>query len=729
MRVHELAKELGISSKELIKTCKALKIDAKGHMSALDGEAVRKIKAKSTPAKPKADKKRPKRAKGKTSRPKKKKAQTTEPVTTEKKQQEKKIEPVPPQIETIVFSEKPKDEKRVRKERDEPAEKVKVVEGFQAVEKAKAVAGKILEVEIPISVKQLSVKLGVKPSDIIMYLMKKGILATINQNLEEDVVNEIGANHGFIIKKAKTLEEELITMDDDSSKKGKLIPRSPVVTFMGHVDHGKTSLLDYIRNTKIVAKEKGGITQHIGAYKVDLDKGSVTFLDTPGHEAFTAMRARGASATDIVVLVVAADDGVMPQTKEAIDHARAANVPIVVAINKSDLPHINLDKVKNQLNEQGLIPEDWGGKTIMVPVSAKTGVGIDNLLEMLLLEAEMLELKAKPSIRARGVVIEAKLSPGRGVVSTLLVKNGTLRIGDTILSGMYYGRIKAMIGDRGNRMNEAPPSMPVEVLGLQGVPEAGDEFFVVKDEKKAKTLSMLKLQEKKHRDLQKGQRISLEHLYEQIQKGGIKELKIILKADVQGSVEALQRSLENLSTDEVKLRTVHVGVGNISESDVMLAIVANAIIIGFHVRIDPKADEVAKKEDIDVRRYDVIYEAINDVKAAMEGLLEPIIKATVVGKAKVQQTFKVTKVGNAAGCMVVKGTISRPNKVRLLRQGKEIYTGKIRSLKRFKDDARDVTEGMECGIALEGHNDVKPGDIIESIVFEKIARRLDKKRK
>ncbi len=660
IRVHKLAKELGLSSKDLIARLKALKVDVKGHMSALDEETAEIVR------------------------------QELKDISSKKKIKAKKV----------------------------------------TVEPKKPSSLKMLEVEFPVTVKQLSVKLGIKPSVLIAKLMKKNIFASINQNLDEAVAGEITMSYGYEIKKAKTLEEELIKAEEEEDKlKANLVPRFPVVTFMGHVDHGKTSLLDYIRKTKVVAKEKGGITQHIGAYKVNLGKGSVTFLDTPGHQAFTAMRARGANATDIVVLVVAANDGVMPQTKEAIDHARAANVPIVVAINKCDLPHISVDKIKRQLSELDLMAEEWGGKTIMVPVSAKTGAGIDNLLEMLLLEAEVLELKANPHIRSRGVVIEGKLSPGQGVVATLLVKNGTLKVGDIILSGLYHGKVKAMMDDKARPVTEAPPSTPVKMLGLTGVPEAGDEFFVVKDEKKARTLSLLKQEEKRQKNLHAAQRVSLEHLYQQIKDGAIKELKIILKADVQGSVEALQKSLENLSTEDVKLKTVHVGVGNINESDVMLAVVTNAVIIGFHVKIDPKAEETSKKESVDVRRYDVIYEAINDITAAMEGLLEPVIKEIFQGRAKVQQVFKVSKVGNVGGSIVVKGSISRSNPVRLMRNNTEIYRGRLRSLKRFKNDAKEVTDGMECGLALEGHNDIKQGDIIESFVIEKVARRLDGKKK
>ena len=588
---------------------------------------------------------------------------------------------------------------------------------------------KVLEAELPLTVKQLATKLAARPNDLIKILMKKNIFATLNQSLPDDIVFEIANKYGYGIKKPPTLEEELLKEHKEpehhEEKRGSVI-RAPIVTLMGHVDHGKTSLLDYIRRTKIVAKEKGGITQHIGAYEVNIgNKGHVTFLDTPGHQAFTAMRARGANATDIVVLVVAANDGVMPQTIEAIDHAKAANVPIIVAINKCDLANISLDKIKKQLSKYELMPEDWGGKTITVPVSAKTGEGVDRLLEMLLLEAELLELKASPELRARGVVVEGKLSPGQGPVATVLVKNGTLRSGDVILSGLHYGRVKAMISDKGKRLTEAPPSTPVEILGLSGVPKAGNEFFVVKDEKKARTLSLLKKEEERVSRLRGSQRMTLEQLYAGIKEGLIKELKVIIKGDVQGSVEALKKSLDEFSTKEVRLNVTHMGVGNVNESDVMLALVSNAIVIGFHVKVEPKAEEISKKEMVEVKLYEIIYEAIADIKAALEGMLEPIIKEIFLGRAQVRQVFQVSKVGKIAGCSVTKGLIPRSGNVKLVRNKEVIFRGKIRSLKHVKDDIKEAREGLECGIALEGYRDIRAGDLIETFTVEKITRRLE----
>ena len=582
-----------------------------------------------------------------------------------------------------------------------------------------------LQVEMPVNIRTLAPLMNLKPNDIMQYLMGKGALININQDLEEDVVKDIMDNFGFILEIPETIESMEKALVEEHEE-GETETRAPVVTFMGHVDHGKTSLLDYIRKTMVTKGEKGGITQHIGAYKVETPKGAVTFLDTPGHAAFTAMRARGAHATDVVVLVVAADDGVMPQTKEAIDHARAAEVPIVVAINKCDLPGASPDRVRQDLQKEDLSSEDWGGETIMVEVSAQTGEGVDELVEMLMLESEMLELKAKPSLRARGVVIEGKKTPGQGVVATLLVQNGTLYPGDIVLCGNFYGRVKAMNNDKGDKVDKALPATPVEVLGLQGVPEAGEEFFVVKDEKKAKTLSVLKQDEKRKTKMASGERITLEDLHSRILEGTMKELKIVIKADVQGSVEAIEQSLADLSTKEVKLETIHSAVGNINESDVMLAMVSNAVIIGFHVKIETKAEELVKAESVDVRLYDVIYEAIADVEAAMEGLLEPEEKEVFQGRAQVKEVFSA-KTGKAAGCSVIKGVIHRNDRVRLKRGEEVIFEGNINALKRFKDDVKEAKEGFECGITLKGHNDIKTNDVIEAFSIEKIARRLEKK--
>ena len=620
-----------------------------------------------------------------------------------------------------------------------PAEKTRSIKEGPAAAPLAAPAEKpqpegtprVLEFEAPIGLKDLAAKIGIKPNEIIVLLMSKNVFATINQNLGEEAVVDILKSFNMEYKKPPKVEDQIVREHRELEEKQEaihLVTRPPVVTFMGHVDHGKTTLLDFIRKTRVADREKGGITQHIGAYEARFKNGSVTFLDTPGHEAFTAMRARGANATDVVVLVVAADDGVMPQTKEALDHARAAGVTIVVAMNKCDLPSANIEKVKGQLSALGLTPEDWGGKTIVVPVSAKTGEGVDRLLEMLLLEAEMLELKANPNIRARGVVIEGKLSSGQGSVATVLVKNGTLRVGDMILVGMYYGRVKAMMDHTGKRISEAGPAKPVSILGLSGVPMAGVEFFVVKDEKKARTLSTLKQDEARSRKLRSAKRITLEDFYSQLKEGISKKLAILLKGDVQGSIEAIKKSLAELNTKDVEIDIVHADVGNISESDVMLAVVSNAVVMGFNVKVDEGASQLASKEGIEIKIYDIIYEAIEDVRAAMEGLLEPISKEVFVGRAVIKQVFKVTKAGNIAGCSVVKGKIVRTGIAKLIRDKKVVYEGKIGSLKRHKDDAREVAEGFECGIGLDRHDDIKEGDLIEVYQIEKIARRLDSRK-
>ncbi|TAN62151.1 translation initiation factor IF-2, partial [bacterium] len=505
---------------------------------------------------------------------------------------------------------------------------------------------------------------------------------------------------------------------------GELAPRAPVVTVMGHVDHGKTSLLDAIRKTNVAGDEAGGITQHIGAYHVHLDKGDVTFLDTPGHEAFTAMRARGAKATDIVVLVVAADDGVMPQTIEAINHARAANVPIIVAINKVDLPQADSTRVKNELSGHGLQSEDWGGDTIFVEVSAKKGLHIKELLEMILLQAEVLELKASPSATARGLIVEAKLDKGRGPVATVLIQNGTLKVGDPFVTGMHSGRVRAMISDWGKRIEEAGPSMPIEILGLSGVPQAGDAFVVVKDEVTAKQIASIRQKKSLEKDRLKTAKVSLEDLYDKINKGEVKELNLIIKADVNGSLEALTETLGKISSEAVKLKIIHSGVGGISEGDVMLAAASNAIIIGFNVRPEAKAQTLAETESVDLRLYTIIYNLADDIKNAMEGLLSPVVREEISGHAEIRDVFRLSKVGIVAGCYVTDGKAVRGAKVRLVRDNVVIYDGKLSSLKRFKEDVKEVAAGYECGMSIEGYNDIKAGDVIEMYTQKEEAAKL-----
>jgi translation initiation factor IF-2 len=551
-----------------------------------------------------------------------------------------------------------------------------------------------------------------------------GMMITLNQPLNEEALKKIATPLGFSFRRVLTEEEKLVQEHEAIQDKSLLSSRPPVVTFMGHVDHGKTSLLDTIRKSKIAEKEHGGITQHIGAYEVKINKGSITFLDTPGHEAFTAMRARGANITDLVVLVVAADEGIMPQTIEAIDHAKAAGVPIVVAINKIDRPQADIDKVKKQLSKYDLTPEDWGGKTVAVGVSAKTGEGIVKLLEMILLEAELLELKADYNRMASGVIVEAKLTKDKGPIATLIVQNGTLKKSDIIIAGAYQGKIKALLNDREEPIEQVTPGSPAEVLGLSGVPEAGEQFLVSDDEKKAKEICLKREELKKQKETQPVQRISLEDLYSQVKEGKVKELRIILKADVQGSLEALKDSLEKLSTTEVKLVTIHSNIGSINNSDVILAAASNAVVIGFHVDIESQAKEIADKELVDIRTYRIIYDAINDIKAALEGLLEPKIKKNFLGRIEIREVFKLTKAGAVAGCFVQKGKVMRNSAVELLRNGQVIYEGNLSSLKRFKDDVREVAEGFECGLTLSNFNDYQKGDVVQAYEIEKIARKL-----
>ena len=582
-----------------------------------------------------------------------------------------------------------------------------------------------IELELPINVKDLSIKLQEKPSVIIKLLMDMRVIAGINQFLDEKVVSTICEKFGCVIKKAPDQEEIALSEHIQKDPPELLKPRPPIVTFMGHVDHGKTSLLDAIRKTKVVESEHGGITQHIGAYKVTLPQGEITFLDTPGHEAFTAMRARGAKITDIVVLVVAADEGIMPQTQEAIDHARAAGVSIIVAINKIDRPQADVDRVKKALSELNLLPEDWGGQTITVGVSAKTGQGIDQLLELILLEAQMLELKANPNRPAKGVVIEAKMSKGKGPVATLLIQSGTLHLNQNIIVGKYYGKIRAMFDDHGRSVTKAGVCCPVEVLGISGVPDSGEQFFAITSDKEAKELALLRQEKEKQLQQKVVKRISLEDLHTQIQEGKLKELKLIIKADVHGSLEAIKEVISKINTDEIKLDIIHEGVGTINTSDVILAVASNALILGFNVGADDLAKELVAKEGVDVKTYNIIYELGNDIKAALEGMLEPKLKRVFLGKADVRKVFRLSRSGMVAGCFVTKGKITRSAIVNLVRNGEVVLAdAKISALKRFKDDVREVAEGYECGITLVNFEGMAEGDVIEAYDIEKIVRKL-----
>jgi translation initiation factor IF-2 len=581
---------------------------------------------------------------------------------------------------------------------------------------------KSIEIMEVISVSELARKMNLKASDLIQKLMSMGQMVTINQQIDADTATLLAAEFGADVKIVSLYDETVIeTSSDDNAI---LLPRPPVVTVMGHVDHGKTKLLDAIRRADVASGEFGGITQHIGAYMVETPHGRITFLDTPGHEAFTRMRARGAQITDIVILVVAADDGVMPQTIEAINHAKDANVPIIVAVNKIDKPEANPDKVKSQLSELGLMPEDWGGQTMFIELSALQKTGIDKLIESILLEAELLDIKANFQRTAEGKILESKIDHGRGVVATVMIERGTLSIGDSFVAGVWPGKVRAIFNDRGEKIQKATPSMPVEVLGFEGVPNAGDPLQVVSDEKVAREYSSKRQELKRFEDAKIVRKVTMDNLHDMISDGAIQELKVIIKSDVQGSAEALKSSLEKLSTKEIRLHVIQALPGPINEGDVALAIASNAIIIGFNVRPLPKAKILAEQEKVDIRKYNIIYKAVEEIEQAMEGMLKPDIKEEVIGTVEVRETFKVPKVGTIAGCYVLTGLVKRSCTVNLIREDIVIHNGKIASLKRFKDDVREVASGFECGIALDGFDDIKTGDQFEVIEIIEVARKL-----
>lgn len=612
---------------------------------------------------------------------------------------------------------------RRRREMAEEAALLAELEALEAAEKAANPDPVIKSIPESITVKELAEVLGKKGSDLVMNLMKKGKMLNINATVDFDTAAAIAEEYNVILE----LEEEKDIMEvvfaEEEEDESNLLERPPVVVVMGHVDHGKTSLLDAIRHSNVTKGEAGGITQHIGAYTVQIDGKPITFLDTPGHEAFTAMRMRGAQITDIAILVVAADDGVMPQTIEAINHAKAAGVEIIVAINKMDKPSANPDRVKQELSEHELLAEDWGGQTVCVPVSAATKEGLDNLLEMITLTAEMKELKANPNKKARGAIVEAQLDKGRGPVATVLVQNGTLQVGDPIVAGSAYGKIRAMTDDKGRRVKKAGPSTPVEILGLSEVPSAGDSFYVAENDKQARQVAESIIAKNRENLIKETpQKVSLDDLFSQIQSGNVKELNIVVKADVQGSVEAVRQSLERLSNEEVRVRIIHGGVGAITESDVMLASASNAIIIGFNVRPEPAAKAFADEEKVDVRLYRVIYNAIEDITAAMKGMLDPIFEEQVLGHAEVRQLFKASGVGTIAGSYVKDGKFTRNCQVRIIRDGIVVYEGDLESLKRFKDDVKEVAAGYECGLVFKKFNDVKEGDWIEAFTMVEVPR-------
>src|SRR5215510_5890602 len=709
VRVYELARTLGRSSKDLIHELKKQGIDLKSHMSSIDEETAELVaellKAPQQPAV---------------------KEGPGTPLIVEAAEEaiedprrtpliaatQETVAPAPVTPAPIV----------TQASAAMAVEPPKVAATIEAPSVVKVPPERRLRLGEAVTVKELAEKMNARPAEVIRGLMNMGVMATINALIDVEKATALAQSFGYSVEAAAGDSGEAFIDEEDSAEN--LWPRAPVVTVMGHVDHGKTSLLDAIRATNVTQSEAGGITQHIGAYAVNTTRGKVVFLDTPGHEAFTAMRARGAQATDIVVLVVAADDGVMPQTVEAITHARAAGVPIVVAINKIDLPNANPDRIKQQLSDLGLVPEQWCGETIFVEVSAKRKQNIDELLEMLLLQAEILELRANPSRRGQGVVIEAELDKTRGPVATLLVQKGTVRIGDAFVVGMHYGRIRALLNDRGEKIPEAGPATPVEVIGLSGVPQAGDLFQVVADEKKARQIATLRQQRQREEHIQRTARVTLEDLYRQIKEGEVKELNVLIKADVQGSVQAVRDTLEKLSTAEVRLRVIQGAVGGITESDVMLASASNAIIIGFNVRPTPKARELAEREVVDIRLYTIIYDLIGNVKAALEGLLEPEVAEHIMGRAEVRETYHIPRIGVVAGCYVTEGTVTRNAECRLLRDDVVVYQGRIASLRRFKEDVHEVSSGYECGIGLERFADIKRGDIIEPFVREQVAKKL-----
>lgn len=735
IRIYELAKMLNKDSKEIMEALKSLKIDFKSHMSTITESESKKVKEVLSPKKKVTKKINEDRQEAKVEKnatkvvkQNNKSAKRKEQISEDHNNQARTENKKPPHSNEKFKAKKSFDKKHEQntnfsKKNKGKKNKKNKQEFIQKEKREFAEVQHHVVMEQSISVQELSRQLGKKATEVIMKLMSLGVMATINQEVDVDTATLIVEEFGATIEIKATKEENLLNELDQIDDEKDLKLRPAVVTIMGHVDHGKTSLLDKIRKTSITATEAGGITQQIGAYQVSINGEKITFLDTPGHEAFTAMRARGAQVTDIAILVVAADDGVMPQTIEAIDHAKAAGVPIIVAINKIDKPDANPDIVKQELTQHGLVAEEWGGDTIMVPVSAKQGSGINELLEMILLVAEVGELKANPNRSAKGKVIEAKLDKSRGATATLLVQNGSLNLGDFIIAGPTQGKIRAMFDHMGKAIKVAGPSVPVEILGLTDVPESGDEFIVVNNERLAKQVAEQRQQEKHLKEISRTS-VTLEDLFSHIKEGEIKELNIVLKADTQGAIEAMKKSLEALGTEEVRVKIIRTAVGGIRETDVTLAAASHAIIIGFNVRPDTNAKKEADKEGVEIKSYRIIYEAIDDVKAALSGLLSPDIKEVELGSAEVRNVIKVPKIGNIAGCYVIDGKIIRQAKVRVLRDGIVIYDGAIAALKRFKDDVKEVASGYECGISLEKFNDFKEGDIFEAYSFEEIKRVL-----
>ncbi|WP_345808792.1 translation initiation factor IF-2 [Bacillus pumilus] len=703
VRVYEYAKAIDVSSKDIIAALKDMNVEVNNHMATLEDDTVKKLDAIYKKAKAK---------------------ETTNEKPAEQKKQSsnKNNDRKKNYVQNNQFNKNKKNNNQNKNKNKRGGNNKSQHQQARPVKPKKELPEKI-EFTNSMTVGQLAEELGKETAEIIKKLMMLGVMATINQELDKDTVELIASEYGVPVEEVIILEETELEKYEVEDKEEDMQVRPPVVTIMGHVDHGKTTLLDSIRKTKVVEGEAGGITQHIGAYQIEENGKKITFLDTPGHAAFTMMRARGAEVTDTTILVVAADDGVMPQTVEAINHAKAAEVPIIVAVNKIDKPTANPDRVMQELTEHGLVPEAWGGETIFVPLSAKTGEGIDELIEMILLVSEVGELKANPNRAAKGTVIEAELDKGRGSVATLLVQTGTLQVGDPIVVGNTFGRVRAMVNDIGRRVKTAGPSTPVEITGLNDVPNAGDQFLVFKDEKTARQVGEARASKQLDEQRSDKAKLSLDDLFEQIKQGEVKDINLIVKADVQGSAEALTAALQKIEVEGVKVKIIHTGVGAITESDIILASASNAIVIGFNVRPDGNAKSTAETENVDIRLHRIIYKVIDEIEAAMKGMLDPEYEEKVIGQVEVRQTFKVSKIGTIAGGYVTEGTITRDSGIRLIRDGVVIFEGEVDVLKRFKDDVKEVSQGYECGITIKKYNDIREGDVLESFVMQEIERK------
>ncbi|PGM54754.1 translation initiation factor IF-2 [Bacillus sp. AFS053548] len=723
IRIYEYAKKQNVSSKEIIERLKDLKIEVKNHMATIAEDIVEKLNKSFQPKS--VEIKQPQKAVSKSSF-------KVIPAFNVEASEELDYE-VDYQLEDTKEKSKKNSNKKKKTDSQKQSSQIEdrqttgIKKGNQNMNhknnSTENTSNKII-FSGSLKVSELAKKLGKEPSELIKKLFMLGIMATINQDLDKDTIELLASDYGVEVEEEVIVDEnDFESFIDEADDEANLQERPPVVTIMGHVDHGKTTLLDYIRKSKVTAGEAGGITQHIGAYQVEIEGKKITFLDTPGHAAFTTMRARGAQVTDITIIVVAADDGVMPQTVEAINHAKAAEVPIIIAVNKMDKESANPDRVMQELTEHGIVSEAWGGDTIFVPISALNGNGVDQLLEMILLVSEVEEYKANPTRKALGTVIEAELDKGKGSVATLLVQNGTLKVGDPIVVGTSFGRVRAMVNDLGRRIKEAGPSMPVEITGLNEVPQAGDRFMVFADEKRARQVGEARASQAVLQQRSESSKLSLEDLFAQIQEGNVKEINLIVKADVQGSVEAMAASLQKIEVEGVKVKIIHTGAGAITESDVILASASNAIIIGFNVRPDVNAKRTADLENVDIRLHRIIYKAIEEIESAMKGMLDPEFEEKVIGQAEVRQVFKVSKVGTIAGCYVTDGKITRDSGVRLIRDGIVVFEGQLDTLKRFKDDVKEVATNYECGITIEKYNDIKEGDVIEAYVMEEIKRK------